>query len=94
MICSECGIHFHEDHGCGTAVLVGSSYAAHCIECPLFWTGIAIPNDLANLTVSMHGQKDGYRPWEAPAGKCPVCYHGSFNPAAMGAVRKCKLGKG
>ena len=84
MKCPDCKAEFHEDHGCGTAVLCGSSYAAHFTECPL--TG-PWPQMVMDLTIMLHGPKTGYRPWEAPAGKCPICYHGEFTTAAMTAVK-------
>ena len=90
MKCQECGYEFHEDHGCGTAVLCGSSYAAHIVECSQMgglWCKIV--ND---ATLMLHGPKVGYRAWEAPSKQCPVCYHyhGGWIPAAGAALTKMK----
>ena len=65
MKCEKHG-HYHEDHGCGTAVYIGSSYGEHIINCPLGFgsQGFFKAND---------GKR--YPPWEAPAPNCPGCWH-------------------
>lgn len=90
MKCAKCNTEFHEDHGCGTAVLCGSSYAQHSLECPLNPFGLLMVPAVQEFVANMHGKKLGLRPWEAPAGECPVCYHGDFRTAAMGATEKMK----
>ena len=79
MKCEKCGIEFHEDHGCGTAVMCGSSYAEHCMRC----RGVPIMRKIDGSPVYLNDTvpnvfepvNSEYLPWEAPAGECPVCWH-------------------
>lgn len=76
MNCKQCGCPYHEDHGCGTSIMVGSAYAEHILSgCSInppqkgigTWSGgFFKPND---------GHK--YPRWECPssAGICPFCWH-------------------
>ena len=63
---AKCSKHgdYHSDHGCGTAVNVGSSYADHSLTCPKSPAYKGEPR----IVFAM---------WEAPAGNCPTCWHAS-----------------
>ena len=79
---------YHKDHGCGVAVLVGSSYADHAMRCDIVKSPLYTPSYInheqgifpSNNSVSKNKEASRYLPWEAPAGECPTCYHDSLTP--------------
>jgi hypothetical protein len=77
---ATCDLHgeYLDDHGCGTAVLHGSAYAEHDMNCPL---GVASSGPMAGGFFGDLGP-GRYHPWEAPAGNCPMCWHRSRKDSA------------
>ena len=73
MAMATCERHgeYDDDHGCGKAVLYGSSSAEHSMSCSL---GVAHSGPLSGGAFGDAGA-GRYHPWEAPAGNCPVCWH-------------------
>src|SRR3989344_6058089 len=63
---------FIGDHGCGRAVLTGSSYAEHIMSCPTSREQHGVGNPPSGM---VGWGDDGYPPWEAPAGQRPQCWH-------------------
>ena len=75
MQCPKCNAHYHPDHGCGTSVMCGSSYAEHILS------GCSVNPPLQGVRAvggffkPNNGHK--YPIWECPAsaGVCPWCWH-------------------
>ncbi len=83
MNCPKHGV-FHENHGCGVAVLTGPAYADHGIRCKLSpmhtpiapWMNFTYdPNNPDKQWEQPGTEGYKYPPWEAPAGNCPICWH-------------------
>jgi len=62
--CGKCGINYQPNHGCGMAVICGKPFVIHCNE--------------PTAHIKEAAFKGIFKPWEAPADCCPMCWHSAY----------------